>query len=223
MPIRHGLLALVERGPTHGYQLRAAFEDPTGGAWPLNVGQVHTTLARHERDGLVEPEAGSGDDDSRVVSRITDAGRAALAAWFASPLERTGRPRDELAIKLAIALTTLGVDVQRVVQQQRAATLRTLRDLTRMKAQADEHADAAWLLVHARGRAGTARRQTRQPARRGARSVHRLRRAHQHRAARLRRAVGRLGATVLGVPLLAALVAALCVRGNVSLVRRIDA
>ena len=131
----------------HGYQLRTEFEASTGSTWPLNIGQVYTTLSRLERDGLVEPEAGS-DDDGKTTYRLTEAGRAELDSWFQTPLEHRSRPRDELAIKLAMALTTPGVDVRRVVQNQRTATLRTLRELTRLKAQADERADAAWLLVN---------------------------------------------------------------------------
>ena len=155
MPIRHGLLALLERGPMYGYQLRAEFEASTGATWPLNIGQVYTTLSRLERDGLVEPDEGAGDGDTRspgaggkATYRITSEGRAELARWFGTPLERQGRPRDELAIKLAMALTTPGVDVRDVVQRQRTATLRTLRELTRLKAAADASADAAWLLVN---------------------------------------------------------------------------
>lgn len=153
MPIRHGLLALLERGPRHGYQLRVEFESATGASWPLNVGQVYTTLSRLERDGLVEPAAGGdrdgdGNGDGRVTYRITDAGRAEMDSWFATPLAREGRPRDELAIKLAMALTTPGVDVRRVVQAQRTAMLRTLRELTRLTARVDESSDAARLLIN---------------------------------------------------------------------------
>jgi len=147
MPIRHGILALLQRGPKYGYQLRGEFEASTGATWPLNIGQVYTTLSRLERDGLVEPDADS-DGDGKVTYRITETGRTELAQWFATPLARQGRPRDELAIKLAMALTTPGVDARRVVQTQRTSTLRTLRELTRLKARADEAADAAWLLVN---------------------------------------------------------------------------
>lgn len=133
----------------YGYQLRVEFEAATGATWPLNVGQVYTTLSRLERDGLVEPDAAaSGDADGRVTYRITAAGRDELERWFTTPLERGGRPRDELAIKLAMAITTPGVDVRAIVQVQRTSTLRTLRDLTRLKAKADPDADAAWLLVN---------------------------------------------------------------------------
>ena len=146
MAIRNGLLALLERGPMYGYQLRSEFEASTGSTWPLNIGQVYTTLARLERDGLVE-QAGAPDAEGRTTYRITEAGRRELAEWFASPVERRQRPRDELAIKLALAVTTPGVDVAAVMQAQRTATLRSLQELTRLKASADEQLDAAWLLV----------------------------------------------------------------------------
>lgn len=148
MPIRHGLLALLERGPMYGYQLRTEFEASTGATWPLNIGQVYTTLSRLERDGLVEPDSGRADGDGKLTYRLTDGGRAELERWFLTPLPHAGRPRDELAIKLAMALTTPNVDVRAVVQKQRTETLRTLRELTRRKARADERADAAWLLVN---------------------------------------------------------------------------
>jgi DNA-binding PadR family transcriptional regulator len=145
MSVKHGLLALLERGPMHGYQLRAGFEESTGGTWPLNIGQVYTTLSRLERDGLVRPLP--ANDGGQRPYEITVAGRADLAAWFATPISRTDRPRDELAIKLALALTTPGVDVRAVVQTQRTATMRTLQEYTRLKAHADLPADLSWVLV----------------------------------------------------------------------------
>jgi DNA-binding PadR family transcriptional regulator len=145
MSVKHGLLALLERGPMYGYQLRVAFEESTGGTWPLNVGQVYTTLSRLERDGLVRPLPKA--EEGQRPYQITDAGRAELAAWFATPVSRTDRPRDELAIKLALALTTPGVDVRAVVQAQRSATMRTLQEYTRLKARAEAPADLAWVLL----------------------------------------------------------------------------
>jgi DNA-binding PadR family transcriptional regulator len=129
----------------HGYQLRAAFEESTGGTWPLNIGQVYTTLARLERDGLVRP-LGENDGGQRPYA-ITETGHRDIAAWFTTPVSRTDRPRDELAIKLALALTTPGVDVRAVVQAQRTATMRTLQEYTRLKARSDRPGDLAWLLV----------------------------------------------------------------------------
>ncbi len=147
MSVRQGLLALLEQGPMYGYQLRSEFETRTGATWPLNVGQVYTTLARLERDGLVE--AAGEDAEGHAVYRITAAGRGEVAQWFSTPVSRTSPPRDELAIKLAMAVTVPGVDVRAVVQQQRTATIRALQDYTRLKAGArtDQPHELAWLLV----------------------------------------------------------------------------
>lgn len=148
MSIRNGLLALLEQGPQYGYQLRAEFEARTGSTWPLNVGQVYTTLSRLERDGLVEPAEHAHADGNHAVYRITDAGCTEVHAWFATPVLRTTPPRDELAIKLAIAVSLPGVDVQGLVQAQRTATVRALQEYTRLKRQSDADAkDLAWLLV----------------------------------------------------------------------------
>ena len=148
MSVRLGLLALLAEEPMYGARLRAEFEARTGGTWPLNVGQVYTTLARLERDGLVE--AVGEDAEGRISYRLTGAGRAEVARWWLAPVDRDSTPRDELVIKLALAVTAEGVDVHRVVQTQRTATLKHLQDLTRLKHRAtagDTDTDLAWLLV----------------------------------------------------------------------------
>ncbi|MEW9551505.1 PadR family transcriptional regulator [Nonomuraea sp. NPDC050783] len=133
MSIRHGLLALLSGGPRYGYQLRVEFEASTGATWPLNIGQVYTTLSRLERDGLVAP--GGADEQGRAVYAITEAGRAELDRWFATPVAQGDRPRDELSIKIAMAVAGAGagVDVADVIHTQRMATMRALRDLTQAK------------------------------------------------------------------------------------------
>ncbi|PBC77932.1 DNA-binding PadR family transcriptional regulator [Streptomyces sp. TLI_235] len=149
MSIRHGLLALLDQGPRYGYQLRSEFEARTGATWPLNVGQVYTTLGRLERDGLVE-SAGE-DDEGHLFYAVTEAGRSELRQWFDTPVPRTNPPRDELAIKLAMAVGVPGVDVQAVVQAQRRHSMKALQDYTRLKGQAltagEQQSDLAWLLV----------------------------------------------------------------------------
>ena len=150
MSVKQALLALLEQGPMYGYQLRVEFENRTGATWPLNVGQVYTTLNRLERDGFVEGEG--VDDEGHVVYRITDTGRTEVAAWFTTPVARTQPPRDELAIKLALAVTVPGVDVGTVIQRQRTATMTALQDYTRLKragraARPTGPDDMAWSLV----------------------------------------------------------------------------
>ncbi|QSB06241.1 PadR family transcriptional regulator [Natronoglycomyces albus] len=144
MSIKHGLLALLEHGPAYGYQLRSAFEKSTGSTWPLNIGQVYSTLSRLERDGLVEalPESEKGQQPYT----ITEKGRATVNAWFNSPVVADQRPRDELTIKVALALCTPGVNIPAVIQAQRSSTLRTLQEYTRMKFAAG-HDDTAWTLI----------------------------------------------------------------------------
>jgi len=141
MSVKHGLLALLERGPAYGYQLRAAFDSATGGTWPLNIGQVYTTLSRLERDDLVTalPES-----EGQRPYEITAQGRAELKKWFASPVRHADRPRDEVAIKLALAVTTPGVDVAEIVTTQRTATMRTLQEYARLRT---EPGELPWLLV----------------------------------------------------------------------------
>ncbi|MEO3789568.1 PadR family transcriptional regulator [Nonomuraea sp. B10E15] len=131
MPVRHGLLALLSTGPRHGYQLRIEFEASTGATWPLNIGQVYTTLSRLERDGLVKP--GESDEQGRVVYMITEAGREETARWFSTPVVHSDRPRDELVIKLAMAVAARNVDVAEVIHRQRTATMRALQQLTMAK------------------------------------------------------------------------------------------
>jgi len=154
MSIRHGLLALLEPGPRYGSQLRSEFESRTGATWPLNVGQVYTTLNRLERDGMV---AQDGEDEAgHALYVITERGRAELRSWFATPVDRSSPPRDELAIKLAMAVGAPGVDIRAVIQSQRHHTVKAMQDYTRLKAQAlaaiesggsQERDDVAWLLV----------------------------------------------------------------------------
>jgi DNA-binding PadR family transcriptional regulator len=99
--VRLAILALLDEGPRHGYQLRAEFDARTGAVWPLNVGQVYTTLDRLERDGLIVPVGGTNGARNQRAFAITDAGRSALAAWLVAT-EPGEVPRDELLVKVLV-------------------------------------------------------------------------------------------------------------------------
>jgi DNA-binding PadR family transcriptional regulator len=142
--VRFGLLALLAEAPTHGYQLKTAFERRTGGSWAINIGQVYTTLQRLERDGLVEELGADGD---RHDYRITDAGHAELDAWFVNPVVPEAPPRDELTIKVLLAVAAGDVDVTEVLQRQRRASIEQLQAYTRRKAQADPERDLSFLIL----------------------------------------------------------------------------
>lgn len=144
MSVKHGLLALLAEAPRHGYQLKTDLEGRTGGNWAINIGQVYTTLQRLERDGLVEP---TGAEKDRHDYRITPSGREQLDEWFRSPVVFEAPPRDELTIKVLLAVAASDVDVSELLQRQRTASVEQLQAYTRRKAQADERKDLAFLLM----------------------------------------------------------------------------
>jgi DNA-binding PadR family transcriptional regulator len=145
MSIKYALLSLLDHQPHHGYQLKSAVEGWLGQSWPLNIGQVYTTLARLERDGLVT--LGEVDAQGRQTYQITPAGRAALADWFATPVPRDGLVRDELLVKLVAAVAAGDGTAFEVIRGQRTATLQLLQQHTRHKAQAERQGDLPRLVV----------------------------------------------------------------------------
>ncbi|HUJ66099.1 MAG TPA: PadR family transcriptional regulator [Acidimicrobiales bacterium] len=133
MSIRHALLALLSEGPKYGLQLRQEFESRTGEVWPLNVGQVYTTLQRLERDGLVASDGSDDDDGPQKAFRITIEGQQELAGWLRTPPDLSSPPRDELVIKVLIAMHLPGVDVHEVVQAHRRYLVQLMQEWTRLK------------------------------------------------------------------------------------------
>src|SRR5438552_17144280 len=98
MSVRHALLALLSEGPKYGLQLREEFEARTGEVWPLNVGQVYTTLQRLERDGLVESD-GDGQDGPQKGFRSPAAGAQELTGGLRTPSGMSAAPRDEVVME----------------------------------------------------------------------------------------------------------------------------
>jgi DNA-binding PadR family transcriptional regulator len=146
--VRHALLALLSEGPKYGLQLREEFEARTGEVWPLNVGQVYTTLQRLERDGLAESD-GSDTEGPQRRFRITQAGREELAGWLRTPPDMTSPPRDELVIKILVALRLPGTDVPEVIQAHRRYLVQLMQQWTRIKEAAAESDIALALAVDA--------------------------------------------------------------------------
>jgi DNA-binding PadR family transcriptional regulator len=132
MSIRHALLALLSEGPKYGLKLREEFEERTGEVWPLNVGQVYTTLQRLERDALVESDDGAQEGPQKGY-RITAAGREELATWLRTPLDQSSPPRDELVMKVLVALRLPGTDVHEVIQAHRRYLIQLMQEWTKIK------------------------------------------------------------------------------------------
>ena len=147
MSVPHALLALLREGPKYGLRLQNEFESRTGEVWPLNVGQVYTTLQRLERDGLVEA-TGEGER-SRKRYRITSTGERELAGWLRNPPDLVPPPRDELVIKVLVALQVPGIDVHELLQVHRRHVIETMQRYTQVKAAAGEDDVALALVVDA--------------------------------------------------------------------------
>jgi DNA-binding PadR family transcriptional regulator len=138
-------LALLSEGPKYGLQLRQEFEARTGEVWPLNVGQVYTTLQRLERDGLVQSDD-AGEVGPQKGFRITGEGEQELAEWLWTPPDLSSPPRDELVIKVLVALRVPGIDVHDVIQLHRRHLVELMQQWTHLKEDADED-DLGFALV----------------------------------------------------------------------------
>jgi DNA-binding PadR family transcriptional regulator len=132
MSVRHAMLALLSEGPKYGLQLREEFEARTGEVWPLNVGQVYATLQRLERDGLVESD-GTSDEGPRKAFLITPEGEQELARWLRRPPDLSSPPRDELVMKVLVALYVPSADVHAVIQAHRRYLVELMQQWTRLK------------------------------------------------------------------------------------------
>jgi DNA-binding PadR family transcriptional regulator len=144
MSVRHALLALLAEGPKYGLQLREEFVERTGEVWPLNVGQVYTTLQRLERDGLIESDD-AAEPGPQKGFRITADGSQELADWLRTPPDLAAPPRDELVIKVLIAARMPGADVHAVIQAHRRYLVELMQQWTRLKE--DAGADLGLALV----------------------------------------------------------------------------
>jgi DNA-binding PadR family transcriptional regulator len=148
MSVKFSILALLAEEPMYGHQLKQQFETRTGSTWTLNIGQVYTTLTRLQRDGFVSE--GEIRPDHSIVYSLTPTGRSAVDAWWAEPVDRHVPGRDELAIKIALAVTAPGVDVRAVIQTQREQTQRILQQYTWLRSSIPSNPDVddqAWLIV----------------------------------------------------------------------------
>jgi DNA-binding PadR family transcriptional regulator len=138
MSVPHALLALLSEKPKYGQRLQNEFEARTGEVWPLNVGQVYTTLQRLERDGLVEADGEAERSQKQKRYRITSAGARELADWLRTPPGFVPPPRDELVIKVLVALQVPGINVHELLQVHRRHVIEVMQRYTRIKAEAAE-------------------------------------------------------------------------------------
>jgi DNA-binding PadR family transcriptional regulator len=133
MSVPFALLGLLEREPSHGYDLKRDYDTYFGKGKPLPYGQVYSTLARLARDGKVvaaEAEPGAGPDRKRYV--ITEQGVTEVEAWLTEPVEAEPHLQTVLFVKVVLALM-LGRPAETYLDTQRAAHLQRMRELTEIK------------------------------------------------------------------------------------------
>jgi DNA-binding PadR family transcriptional regulator len=127
------LLGLLDREPSHGYDLKRDYDIYFGRGRPLPFGQVYATLARLARDGKAvvgEAEHGAGPDRKRYS--ITEEGRSEVEAWLAEPIPAEPHFQTELFVKVVLSLM-LGRPAEAYLDVQRAAHLARMRELTDLK------------------------------------------------------------------------------------------
>jgi DNA-binding PadR family transcriptional regulator len=133
MTVPIALLGLLEREPSHGYELKRDYDTVFGRGKPLPFGQVYATLSRLARDGKVlvsDPEPGAGPDRKRYV--ITDEGVSELDAWLRTPVDAEPHLQTVLFVKVVLALMS-GRDAVAYLDAQRHAHLQRMRELTEVK------------------------------------------------------------------------------------------
>jgi DNA-binding PadR family transcriptional regulator len=131
--VPNALLGLLERSPSHGYDLKRDYDAYFGRGKPLPFGQVYATLGRLARDGKVvatESEPGGGPDRKRYV--ITDEGVSELEAWLAEPVTPEPHLQSVLFVKVVLALMS-GRSAQAYLDAQHAAHLARMRELTELR------------------------------------------------------------------------------------------
>lgn len=127
------LLGLLERRPSHGYDLKRDYDAFFGRGKPLPFGQVYSTLGRLARDGkVVIGEVGPGEGPDRKRYVITDVGATEVDTWLTEPVDPEPHLQTVLFAKVVLALM-LGRRAEKYLDTQRAAHLQRMRELTELK------------------------------------------------------------------------------------------
>ena len=84
-------------------------------------------------DGLVESDDDAVQDGPQRVFRITAEGEQELAGWLRTPPDLSAPPRDELVMKVLVAMRVPGTDVHDVIQVHRRYLVELMQQWTRIK------------------------------------------------------------------------------------------
>jgi DNA-binding PadR family transcriptional regulator len=127
------LLGLLQRAPSHGYDLKREYDAYFGRGKPLPFGQVYSTLSRLTRDGkVVMSDVGPGEGPDRKRYIITDLGATEIEHWLTEPVEPEPHLQTVLFAKVVLALM-LERPAEEYLDTQRTAHLQRMRELTEIK------------------------------------------------------------------------------------------
>ena len=153
MPLHHVVLSLLADGPSHGYELKGAFEDTVGPQWgQLNIGHLYQLLDRLARDGLaITHREAQAVKPERVVYELTNDGHQELNRWLAAPTPRSGGYRDEFFLKVIAAVRTGKKSVlAEVLGTQRTHLMREIRNLSELERDHSDDPVVSLLITNAR-------------------------------------------------------------------------
>lgn len=135
MSVKHSILALLYEKPRHGYEIKTGFDELVQSMWPLNAGQVYTTLDRLERDDLVVSPG--HDKKDRKLYTITDFGKEELWEWLRKPVGRS-LLKDEFYFKYLCAGYVDYKDKKNMIQAQKQTMVKDVLHLTQLKKQMNQ-------------------------------------------------------------------------------------
>ena len=146
---QHVILALLESGPSHGWQMKSRIEAALGPEYGgLNRGYIYEVIHKMQREGTitseVQPQAGMRPD--RSVHKITAEGRAQLDEWLLEPVQRSAGFRDEFVQKVLAASLRGDATVRDFCRRQRQALLAEAKTLQTLRRERDNDPGAAFTI-----------------------------------------------------------------------------
>ncbi|GGQ68717.1 PadR family transcriptional regulator [Streptomyces asoensis] len=101
MSLKYAVLAALLEGEASGYELSKVFDVSLANFWPATPQQLYRELERLAGDGLIEARVVQQERrPNKRMFTLTEAGRADLHTFAATPPRRPTAVRDELLVKV---------------------------------------------------------------------------------------------------------------------------
>lgn len=102
MSLKHGILGLLNYGPTTGYELDKSFKGTLNFFWQAQTSQIYRELSTMEKQGWVTSEVIiQSDKPNKKLYSLTEDGKEELNRWLMhNSIEDDIRVRDPFLVKL---------------------------------------------------------------------------------------------------------------------------